>query len=189
MAGGTVNGNATDGTGVNVSGNSTLTDVTVNGNTTSGTGVDISGNLTNKDNTTITGNSGSGAGVGLNGTVTGGSLAGNSVSGPGLHVTGNSTLNGVDVTASSQSGPGTQMDGMLSVSGGTTLNGEEQKDSAELRRQVYERQQQLSRSDTVRDAYRTSGYRVEEKPVSVEICTDGECRALETGYADAPKAR
>ncbi|EAB3306551.1 hypothetical protein PV820_004289 [Salmonella enterica] len=189
VAGGTVNGNATDGTGVNVSGNSTLTDVTVNGNTTSGTGVDISGNLTNKDNTTITGNSGSGAGVGLNGTVTGGSLAGNSVSGPGLHVTGNSTLNGVDVTASSQSGPGTQMDGMLSVSGGTTLNGEEQKDSAELRRQVYERQQQLSRSDTVRDAYRTSGYRVEEKPVSVEICTDGECRALETGYADAPKAR
>ncbi|WP_139764722.1 two-partner secretion domain-containing protein [Salmonella enterica] len=189
VTGGTVNGNATDGTGVNVSGNSTLTDVTVNGNTTSGTGVDISGNLTNKDNTTITGNSGSGAGVGLNGTVTGGSLAGNSVSGPGLHVTGNSTLNGVDVTASSQSGPGTQMDGMLSVSGGTTLNGEEQKDSAELRRQVYERQQQLSRSDTVRDAYRTSGYRVEEKPVSVEICTDGECRALETGYADAPKAR
>lgn len=189
VTGGTVNGNATDGTGVNVSGDSTLTDVTVNGNTTSGTGVDISGNLTNKDNTTITGNSGSGAGVGLNGTVTGGSLAGNSVSGPGLHVTGNSTLNGVDVTASSQSGPGTQMDGMLSVSGGTTLNGEEQKDSAELRRQVYERQQQLSRSDTVRDAYRTSGYRVEEKPVSVEICTDGECRALETGYADAPKAR
>ncbi|WP_139787828.1 filamentous hemagglutinin N-terminal domain-containing protein [Salmonella enterica] len=189
VAGGTVNGNATDGTGVNVSGDSTLTDVTVNGNTTSGTGVDISGNLTNQGGTTITGNSGSGAGVGLNGTVTGGSLAGNSVSGPGLHVTGNSTLNGVDVTASSQSGPGTQMDGMLSVSGGTTLNGEEQKDSAELRRQVYERQQQLSRSDTVRDAYRTSGYRVEEKPVSVEICTDGECRALETGYADAPKAR
>ncbi|EGT0608680.1 filamentous hemagglutinin N-terminal domain-containing protein [Salmonella enterica] len=189
VTGGTVNGNATDGTGVNVSGDSTLTDVTVNGNTTSGTGVDISGNLTNQGSTTITGNSGSGAGVGLNGTVTGGSLAGNSVSGPGLHVTGNSTLNGVDVTASSQSGPGTQMDGMLSVSGGTTLNGEEQKDSAELRRQVYERQQQLSRSDTVRDAYRTSGYRVEEKPVSVEICTDGECRALETGYADAPKAR
>ncbi|MEY5219559.1 filamentous hemagglutinin N-terminal domain-containing protein [Salmonella enterica subsp. enterica serovar Corvallis] len=189
VTGGTVNGNATDGTGVNVSGDSTLTDVTVNGNTTSGTGVDVSGNLTNQGSTTITGNSGSGAGVGLNGTVTGGSLAGNSVSGPGLHVTGNSTLNGVDVTASSQSGPGTQMDGMLSVSGGTTLNGEEQKDSAELRRQVYERQQQLSRSDTVRDAYRTSGYRVEEKPVSVEICTDGECRALETGYADAPKAR
>ncbi|ENR3246700.1 filamentous hemagglutinin N-terminal domain-containing protein [Salmonella enterica] len=189
VTGGTVNGNATDGTGVNVSGDSTLTDVTVNGNTTSGTGVDISGNLTNQGSTTITGNSGSGAGVGLNGTVTGGGLAGNSVSGPGLHVTGNSTLNGVDVTASSQSGPGTQMDGMLSVSGGTTLNGEEQKDSAELRRQVYERQQQLSRSDTVRDAYRTSGYRVEEKPVSVEICTDGECRALETGYADAPKAR
>ncbi|ENE4383126.1 hypothetical protein ABNI04_004040 [Salmonella enterica] len=189
VTGGTVNGNATDGTGVNVSGDSTLTDVTVNGNTTSGTGVDISGNLTNQGSTTITGNSGSGAGVGLNGTVTGGSLAGNLVSGPGLHVTGNSTLNGVDVTASSQSGPGTQMDGMLSVSGGTTLNGEEQKDSAELRRQVYERQQQLSRSDTVRDAYRTSGYRVEEKPVSVEICTDGECRALETGYADAPKAR
>lgn len=171
VTGGTVNGSSTDGTGVNVSGNSTLTDVTVNGNTTSGTGVDISGNLTNQGNTTITGNSGSGAGVGLNGTVTGGSLVGNSVSGPGLYVTGNSTLNGVDVTDSSQSGPGTQ------------------KDSAELRRQVYERQQQLSRSDTVRDAYRASGYRVEEKPVSVEICTDGECRTLETGYADAPKAR
>ncbi|HCL5208638.1 TPA: hypothetical protein N2F63_005398, partial [Salmonella enterica] len=113
----------------------------------------------------------------------------NSVSGPGLHVTGNSTLNGVDVTASSQSGPGMQMDGMLSVSGGTTLNGEVQKDSAEFRRQVFEHQKQLSRSDTVRDAYRASGYRVEEKPVSVEICTDGECRTLETGYADAPKAR
>ncbi|EBJ7125546.1 hypothetical protein DY703_26385 [Salmonella enterica] len=189
MTGGTVNGNATDGTGVNVSGDSTLTDVTVNGNTTSGTGVDVNANLTNQGSTTITGNSGSGAGVGLNGTVTGGSLAGNSVSGPGLHVTGNSTLNGVDVTASSQSGPGMQMDGMLSVSGGTTLNGEVQKDSAEFRRQVFEHQKQLSRSDTVRDAYRASGYRVEEKPVSVEICTDGECRTLETGYADAPKAR
>ncbi|EEE8140345.1 hypothetical protein C9549_20890 [Salmonella enterica] len=189
VTGGTVNGNATDGTGVNVSGDSTLTDVTVNGNTTSGTGVDVNANLTNQGSTTITGNSGSGAGVGLNGTVTGGSLAGNSVSGPGLHVTGNSTLNGVDVTASSQSGPGMQMDGMLSVSGGTTLNGEVQKDSAEFRRQVFEHQKQLSRSDTVRDAYRASGYRVEEKPVSVEICTDGECRTLETGYADAPKAR
>ncbi|HCL5272336.1 TPA: S-layer family protein, partial [Salmonella enterica] len=180
VTGGTVNGNAANGTGVNVSGDSTLTDVTLNGTTTDGTGVDVNANLTNTGSTTVTGNAaGSGAGVGLNGTVTGGTLTGNSVSGPGLHVTGNSTLNGVNVSTSSQSGPGMQLDGVLSTAGGTTLNGEAQKDSAEVRRQVFELQKQLSRTDTIRGAWRDSGYREQVKPVNVEVCTDGECRTLD----------
>ncbi|EHQ1784640.1 hypothetical protein JY197_004621, partial [Salmonella enterica subsp. enterica serovar Oranienburg] len=166
------------------------TDVTLNGSTVNGTGVDITGNLTNKDNTTLTGNSVSGAGVGLNGTVTGGSLTGNSVSGPGMHVTGNSTLNGVEVNTSSQSGPAMKVDGMLSTAGGTTLNGEVQKDSAEVRRQVYELQRRLSRPDTVQDAWHSSGYREQAKPVSVEICTaDGQCRTLNAGETDTPQSR
>ncbi|EBQ4756758.1 filamentous hemagglutinin N-terminal domain-containing protein, partial [Salmonella enterica subsp. diarizonae] len=190
VEGGKLDGFSQKGAGVKVGGDSTLSNVTLNGSSNSGTGVDITGSLTNKDNTTLTGNSVSGAGVGLNGTVTGGSLTGNSVSGPGMHVTGNSVLNGVEVNTSSQSGPAMNVDGMLSTAGGTTLNGEVQKESAEVRRQVYELQRRLSRPDTVQDAWHSSGYRAPEKPVSVEICTaDGQCRTLNAGETDTPQSR
>ncbi|EFA4234001.1 filamentous hemagglutinin N-terminal domain-containing protein, partial [Escherichia coli O40:H32] len=70
----TLTGIATgNGNGVDISGNTTLINVVVNGNGTDGSGVNISGNLTSSGNSTVTGNaSGNGTGVDINGTVTGG---------------------------------------------------------------------------------------------------------------------
>ncbi|HCK2126736.1 TPA: filamentous hemagglutinin N-terminal domain-containing protein, partial [Escherichia coli] len=75
----TLTGIATgNGNGVDISGNTTLINVVVNGNGTDGSGVNISGNLTSSGNSTVTGNaSGNGTGVDINGTVTGGDITGN----------------------------------------------------------------------------------------------------------------
>ncbi|HCL9643861.1 TPA: filamentous hemagglutinin N-terminal domain-containing protein, partial [Escherichia coli] len=72
----TLTGIATgNGNGVDISGNTTLINVVVNGNGTDGSGVNISGNLTSSGNSTVTGNaSGNGTGVDINGTVTGGDI-------------------------------------------------------------------------------------------------------------------
>ncbi|MDC7903019.1 filamentous hemagglutinin N-terminal domain-containing protein, partial [Escherichia coli] len=74
----TLTGIATgNGNGVDISGNTTLINVVVNGNGTDGSGVNISGNLTSSGNSTVTGNaSGNGTGVDINGTVTGGDITG-----------------------------------------------------------------------------------------------------------------
>ncbi|MDM8918015.1 filamentous hemagglutinin N-terminal domain-containing protein, partial [Escherichia coli] len=90
----TLTGIATgNGNGVDISGDSTLTNTTVNGNGTDGSGVNISGNLTNSGNSTVTGNaSGNGTGVDINGTVTGGDITGNaSGNGNGVNISGNIT--------------------------------------------------------------------------------------------------
>ncbi|HAD5970077.1 TPA_asm: hypothetical protein G1Q02_25340 [Salmonella enterica subsp. enterica serovar Typhimurium] len=179
--------------GVKVGGDNTLTDVTVNGSSTSGTGVDITGIITGKGSTTITGNSGSGAGVSLDGIVTGASLTGKSVSGPGMRVAGDSNLNGAVVSTPPQGGSGMWGDDdMPSTDGGTTPGGGVSKDpdTEALIRQVHDREQQLSRTDTVKGAWLSSGYRAPAKPVSVEICTaDGQCRTLNAGEAGTSQSR
>ncbi|MCZ6221194.1 adhesin, partial [Escherichia coli] len=67
---GVISGSATgNGSGVDISGDSTLTNTTVSGNGTDGSGVNISGNLTGDAGSTVTGNaSGNGTGVDINGT-------------------------------------------------------------------------------------------------------------------------
>ncbi|WP_247188427.1 beta strand repeat-containing protein, partial [Escherichia coli] len=65
-----------NGNGVDIS-NSTLINVTVNGNGTDGSGVNISGNLTSSGNSTVTGNaSGNGNGVNISGNITDGVISG-----------------------------------------------------------------------------------------------------------------
>ncbi|ELO0595448.1 TPA: hypothetical protein ACJGSF_005481 [Salmonella enterica subsp. enterica serovar Muenchen] len=119
--------------------------------------------------------------------VTGGSLSGQSGSGAGMHVTGNSTVSGVNVSASSGSGQGLQLDGVLSTAGGTTLNGVVQRDSSAERRQVYELQNRLSHNNrSLKQVVAISGYREQEKSVSVDICTDDQCHKLDAGASDRP---
>ncbi|MGU6464822.1 two-partner secretion domain-containing protein, partial [Salmonella enterica subsp. enterica serovar Minnesota] len=96
----TLTGIATgNGNGVDISGNTTLINVTVNGNGTDGSGVNISGNLTSSGNSTVTGNaSGSGNGVNISGNITDGVISGGATgNGSGVDISGNSTLTNTTV--------------------------------------------------------------------------------------------
>ncbi|EIO3283123.1 hypothetical protein LQI46_005055 [Salmonella enterica] len=186
VSGGQLNGGSVSGPGVIINEDIVLDGTVLGGTSASGSGIQIEGNVTSTGGSALTGNSGSGAGVSLNGTVNGGSLTGNSGSGAGLHVTGNSSLNGVDVTASSESGEDLKLDGVLSTEGGSSLNGVVKGSSTEERRQVYELQNRLPHSGLLRQAFRASGWQPQDKPVSVEICTDGECRSLDAGTQAHP---
>ncbi|HAG0017820.1 TPA: filamentous hemagglutinin N-terminal domain-containing protein [Salmonella enterica] len=191
---GAVNGDTVTGSGVSISGGLSTVNTTINGKAAgTGTGVDITGIITGNDSTTITGNSGSGAGVSLDGIVTGASLTGKSVSGPDMRVTGDSNLNGAVVSTPPQGGSGMWGDDdMPSTDGGTTPGGgvPKDQDAEALIRQVHDREQQLSRTDTVKGAWLSSGYQAPAKPVSVEICTaDGQCRTLNAGEAGTSQSR
>ncbi|EGT7584695.1 filamentous hemagglutinin N-terminal domain-containing protein [Salmonella enterica] len=52
--------------------------------------------------------------------------------------------------------------------------------------QAGESRESLYRPGSLRDVVRPSGYRNLERPVSVDICTDGECRKLNVGLQDRP---
>lgn len=188
VTGGIVNGHSTDGTGVKIEQNITLDSVTVNGTSTSQNGVLVSGHVESTGTTMITGSSESDAGVRLNGTVSGGSLTGHSVSGPGVHVVGDSQLNGVEVKALSESGNTIQIDGSLS-SGGSSLNGQSLSDIVTaniIRQEAYQQQGVISNTERLKHPAVASGYRGQDKPVSVEICTNGECRQIDVGTVDVP---
>lgn len=190
IAGGYLRGWAVSGPAVVIDGGNTLVNTTVSGNSGSNSGLLVKGVVVNL-NSLLKGRSENGDGVSLNGTVTGGSLSGQSENGAGVHVTGNSTLSGVNMSASSGSGQGLQLDGVLSTAGGTTLNGVVQRDSSAERRQVYELQNRLSHNNrSLKQVVTTSGYREQEKPVVVGVCTDGEgaspCHHLDAGMRDRP---
>ncbi|ELU8913992.1 hypothetical protein SD557_004546, partial [Salmonella enterica] len=112
-----VTGNASTGTGLNVSGNATLTNATVSGETQTGTGAVVSGKLTADDTTQVKGNAkqDSGTGVTLNGTVTGGKVDGTATSGDAVRVTDGGVLTNAVVTGNASTGTG------LNVSGNATL--------------------------------------------------------------------
>ncbi|EJH6506960.1 S-layer family protein, partial [Escherichia coli] len=120
----TLTGIATgNGNGVDISGNTTLINVVVNGNGTDGSGVNISGNLTSSGNSTVTGNaSGNGTGVDINGTVTGGDITGNaSGNGNGVNISGNIT-DGVISGGATGNGSGVDISGDSTLTN-TTVNG------------------------------------------------------------------
>ena len=144
----TLTGIATgNGNGVDISGNTTLINVVVNGNGTDGSGVNISGNLTSSGNSTVTGNaSGNGTGVDINGTVTGGDITGNASgsgngvnisgnitdgvisggatgNGSGVDISGNSTLTNTTVNGNGTDGRGVNISGNLTSSGNSTVTG------------------------------------------------------------------
>ncbi|HGG5248970.1 TPA: beta strand repeat-containing protein [Salmonella enterica subsp. enterica serovar Paratyphi B] len=183
VTGGLLNGVSVSGPGIYLDKEVILSGTTLNGNSDSNSGLVVNGTVINTDSV-LHGQSGSGDGVSLNGAVTGGNLHGTSGSGAGIHVTGNSSVRGVNVSAS-----GVQLDGVLSTSDGTTLNGVVQRDSSAERRQVYELQNRLSHNNrSLKQVVTASGYREQEKPVVVDICTDGEssCRHLDAGTPDRP---
>ncbi|EIZ7368868.1 hypothetical protein MNQ75_004771, partial [Salmonella enterica] len=84
----TISGAATSGDGVQVSGDTLLSNATVTGTTDTGSGIHVSGNLTNS-NTTLAGEaSGQGAGVEIGGNISGGMVTGLSDTGDGVLVSG-----------------------------------------------------------------------------------------------------
>ncbi|HDD2124615.1 TPA: hypothetical protein PAP86_004996, partial [Salmonella enterica] len=189
VSGGQLSGESVSGPGGVLDGNNHLLSTTLtgsSGSSGSNSGLLLNGMVMNTDSV-LYGWSGSGDGVSLNGTVTGGSLSGESENGTGVHVTGNSSVSGVNVSASSGSGQGLQLDGVLSTAGGTTLNGAAQGDLLAERRQVYELQNLLSHNNrSLKQVVTTSGYSEQEKPVSVDICTDDHCHKLDAGASDRP---
>ncbi|HGP2370669.1 TPA: hypothetical protein ACLGWU_004970, partial [Salmonella enterica] len=186
VSGGQLSGESVSGPGSVLDGSNHLLSTTLTGSSGVGSGLLLNGMVMNTDSV-LHGQSGSGDGVSLNGTVTGGSLSGQSGSGAGVHVTGNSSVSGVNVSASSVGGQGLQLDGVLSTASGTSLNGASLGDSSAERRQVHELQNRLSHNNrSLKEVVATSGYREQEKPVVVDICTDDQCHKLDAGSSDLP---
>ncbi|HAC8268540.1 TPA_asm: hypothetical protein G0G79_28910 [Salmonella enterica] len=204
VTGGSVTGNASGtGSGVSVSGSdSTATNTSISGNTSNGTGVSISGNLTNTGSTTVSGNAtGSGSGVHLNnGTVTGGLVQGDAHDGAGIKVSGNSTINHATVNGTTTNGSGFLVDGTLSQSPDSIVNGAvkpggtgeavtkvtppAEQDRAQMMSQVS-RQQQVT-SEMGREAIRPqAGYQPAPAPVEMQLCDGDSCQSL---TLDAHKA-
>ncbi len=122
----TLTGIATgNGNGVDISGNTTLINVVVNGNGTDGSGVNISGNLTSSGNSTVTGNaSGNGNGVNISGNITDGVISGGATgNGAGVDISGDSTLTNTTVNGNGTDGAGVSISGNLSNSGNSTVTG------------------------------------------------------------------
>ncbi|HAK7943530.1 TPA: filamentous hemagglutinin N-terminal domain-containing protein [Salmonella enterica] len=125
--GATVTGKSESGSGVKVSGNLSVSNGTVNGDTATGSGVNISGNL-NMSYATITGNaSGNGSGVALDGNVTGditenNVITGNADNGTGVSIS-DSTVTNVTITGNTTTGTGVEVNGNLTMAGGTTVDG------------------------------------------------------------------
>ncbi|WP_420911340.1 beta strand repeat-containing protein, partial [Yersinia kristensenii] len=121
-----VSGNATgdNGTGVQLEGNNTLDNTTLAGNATDGTGVDITGPLVNNGNTTIDGNADKGNGVELNGAITGGTVNGTSDSGSGIKVDGDAQLDNATLNGNSPNGKGVEVTANLSGNHGSAIHGD-----------------------------------------------------------------
>ncbi|EAS2028850.1 hypothetical protein A6857_26790, partial [Salmonella enterica] len=197
-------GNATGtGSGVSVSGSdSTASNTSISGNTANGTGVSISGNLTSAGSTTVSGNAtGSGSGVHLNnGTVTGGLVQGDAHDGAGIKVSGNGTINHATVNGTTTNGSGFLVDGTLSQSPDSIVNGAvrpggtgeavtrvtppAEQGRAQMMSQVS-RQQQVT-SEMGREAIRPqAGYQPAPAPVEMQLCDGDSCQSL---TLDAHKA-
>ncbi|MFA3777684.1 filamentous hemagglutinin N-terminal domain-containing protein [Yersinia sp. 1652 StPb PI] len=121
-----VNGNAMGdkGTGVQLEGNNTLDNTTLNGNATQGTGVDIAGPLVNNWNTRVDGKATGGNGVALNGAIAGGTVNGNSDRGTGVKVDGDTQLNNTTLNGNSPDGKGVEIAGNLTGRNGSAIQGD-----------------------------------------------------------------
>ncbi|ENR6650763.1 hypothetical protein ACEWQ7_004883, partial [Salmonella enterica] len=99
----------------------TLNGTTIAGNSTNGTGVELAGNTSNSH---ITGDSVSGNGVKLeNGShASDSSITGNSVNGSGVHSNGTVQLNGTVVNGASKNGEGLTINGTLSHDSSSDIN-------------------------------------------------------------------
>ncbi|MDA5480694.1 filamentous hemagglutinin N-terminal domain-containing protein [Yersinia intermedia] len=121
-----ISGNATGekGIGVQLEGNNTLDNTMLNGNATQGTGVDITGPLVNNGNTRVVGIATGGNGVALNGAIAGGTVSGTSDSGTGVNVDGDTQLNTTLLNGNSSDGKGVEIAGNLTGSNGSAVHGD-----------------------------------------------------------------
>ena len=176
----TLTGIATgNGNGVDISGNTTLINVVVNGNGTDGSGVNISGNLTSSGNSTVTGNaSGNGTGVDINGTVTGGDITGNaSGSGNGVNISGNIT-DGV-ISGGAVNGNGVEYTGPSKLTNttvsGTSVNGNDVKEYSQDAIQQHAQSTQAALAELRAEGSQvteTSGYRPETRTLTISVCDE-----------------
>lgn len=93
-----ISGNATSvqGIGVHIDGNNTLDNATINGNATDGHGVEITGLMFSNGNTTINGNAaGDGHGVYIDGPISGGVVTGSSGNHHGIFLDDNAAITGI----------------------------------------------------------------------------------------------
>ncbi|EAU1588181.1 filamentous hemagglutinin N-terminal domain-containing protein [Salmonella enterica] len=121
-----INGEASSGDGIKVSGDTTLTNVTLKGQTDAGNGVSIVGNLTADKASQVMGQAtAQGTGVSVSGTVIGGKVDGTATSGgTGLQLANNAVVRETTLKGESESGDGVAVDGTVSLddSTATTLN-------------------------------------------------------------------
>ncbi|EAA9297868.1 hypothetical protein ADQ49_26435 [Salmonella enterica subsp. enterica] len=92
-------------------------------------------------------------------------------------------MNDVVVRSSSDAGTSMQVDGNLS-SAGSSLNGRSLLGTAvetAIRQAANQEQAVVSQSERLKRPSVASGYRELDKTISVEICTEGQCRKLDVG--------
>ncbi|HBZ9867791.1 TPA: hypothetical protein MND73_004796, partial [Salmonella enterica subsp. houtenae] len=106
-----LDGTASSGDGIKVTGNTALTGAILKGQTDSGSGVNIAGNLTTDRATTVTGQSTNGTGVNLGASLSGGTVTGISDTHTGLQLSDKANVAGSMLSGSSTSGNGVVMKG------------------------------------------------------------------------------
>ncbi|MFS6817603.1 hypothetical protein WDM02_25425, partial [Citrobacter meridianamericanus] len=146
---------------------------TVTGNSTNGSGVDIGGNVTNG---TVTGNSTNGSGVDIGGNVTNGTVNGSGTTG-GVNITPNGTVNGSDITGSATNGNGVNNKGNVTNSNisstdySATVPNNETGNT--MIKQVSRVQDAISSQDEISDIL----FLIQNGDVMADltICADDEC--------------
>ncbi|EJY0731513.1 filamentous hemagglutinin N-terminal domain-containing protein [Salmonella enterica] len=124
-----INGEASSGDGIKVSGDTTLTNVTLKGQTDAGNGVSIVGNLTADKASQVMGQAtAQGTGVSVSGTVIGGKVDGTATSGDAVRVTDGGVLTNAVVTGNASTGTGLNVSGNATLTN-ATLSGETQTGS------------------------------------------------------------
>ncbi|EKA8330538.1 filamentous hemagglutinin N-terminal domain-containing protein [Salmonella enterica] len=110
-----INGEASSGDGIKVSGDATLTNATLKGQTDAGNGVSIVGNLTADNASQVMGQAtAQGTGVSVSGTVTGGKVDGTATSGDAVRIV-DSRLTDTEVKGESQTGAGVKTQGNVTL--------------------------------------------------------------------------
>ncbi len=107
----TINGTATTGDGVKVTGDTLLANATLSGKTDSGSGVNIAGNLTTDNNTLVAGSATDGTGVSLGASLSGANVTGVSDSGAGVTLADNANVTQATLNGTSTSGSGVAVTG------------------------------------------------------------------------------
>lgn len=111
-----LNGTASSGDGIKVTGDTVLTGAILKGQADSGNGVNIAGNLTTDNATQIHGHAtGQGTGVNLGASLTGASISGSSEVGIGLQLANNAVVTEAVLNGSSTSGDGVAVTGKVTL--------------------------------------------------------------------------